>query len=94
VKNQQGRGRWTLAPSSDPVVLCFGVSSISSAGSGGKKMTRLVAILWKDQNGEDLTEYALLLVFLSFAAVSAMNSLAGGIKAAFSNAASVLNAAT
>jgi Flp pilus assembly pilin Flp len=57
-------------------------------------MTRVLAGLWKEQDGQDLTEYALLLVFLSFAAISAMNSLASGINAAFSNAASSLNAAT
>jgi Flp pilus assembly pilin Flp len=57
-------------------------------------MTRVLAGLWKDQEGQDLTEYALLLVFLAFAAISAMNSLATGINAAFSSAASSLNAAT
>jgi Flp pilus assembly pilin Flp len=57
-------------------------------------MMRIFAGLWKDQGGEDLTEYALLLVLVSLAAVSAMNSLASGIKAAFSNVASALNAAT
>jgi Flp pilus assembly pilin Flp len=69
------------------------ISKVESEGMK-MKMTRVLARLWKDQGGEDLTEYALLLVFLSFAAVSTMNSLAAGIKGAFGNAASALNAAT
>jgi Flp pilus assembly pilin Flp len=69
------------------------ISGVESEGMK-MKMTRVLAKLWNGQDGEDLTEYALLLVFLSLAAVSAMNTLAGGIKVAFSNAASSLNAAT
>lgn len=62
--------------------------------SEGAIMKCLVARLWANESGEDLTEYALLLVMLSLAAVSGMNSLANGIKGAFSNAAVSLNAAT
>ena len=46
--------------------------------------------LWKDDEGQDLVEYALLVVLISLAAVLAMNNLASGISDAFSNAAANL----
>jgi Flp pilus assembly pilin Flp len=55
---------------------------------------KLMAVLWSDESGQDLTEYALLLVMLSLVAIAGMNSLAGGIKNAFSSAAASLSAAT
>jgi pilus assembly protein Flp/PilA len=48
--------------------------------------------LWKEEEGQDLTEYALLLVLLSLAAVATLNTLATAIKNVFSNAAANLNA--
>jgi Flp pilus assembly pilin Flp len=48
---------------------------------------KLLKRLWQEQRGEDLTEYALLLVLLSLAAVSSLNTLANAINAAFSTAA-------
>jgi Flp pilus assembly pilin Flp len=48
---------------------------------------KLVKRLWQEQRGEDLTEYALLLVLLSLAAVSSLGTLASAINAAFSTAA-------
>jgi pilus assembly protein Flp/PilA len=50
--------------------------------------------LWKEEKGQDLTEYALLLVLIALAAVAAMNNLATSISGAFSNAAASLNTAT
>jgi pilus assembly protein Flp/PilA len=52
----------------------------------------LVMRLWKEEEGQDLTEYALLLVLLSLAAVATLNTLATAIKNVFSNAAANLNA--
>ena len=60
----------------------------------GTKVTRLAGMLWSQESGQDLTEYGLLLVFLTFSAVLAMNSLAAGIGAAFSKAAVSLHTAT
>jgi pilus assembly protein Flp/PilA len=48
--------------------------------------------LWKDEEGQDLVEYGLLLVLVSLAAVAAMSTLAIAISTAFGNAASNLNA--
>jgi pilus assembly protein Flp/PilA len=42
--------------------------------------------LWKDDQGQDLVEYALLVVLISLGAIAAMNNLASGISDAFSNA--------
>jgi len=47
--------------------------------------------LWKDEEGQDLTEYALLLVLLSLAAVASLSSLASAINGAFSTAVTNLN---
>jgi len=53
-------------------------------------MKLLMTRLWKEEEGQDLTEYALLLVLLSLAAVSALGTLANAINNAFSKAASNL----
>ncbi len=45
--------------------------------------------LWKEEEGQDLTEYALLLVLLSLAAVGSLSALATAINNVFSQA--VLN---
>jgi pilus assembly protein Flp/PilA len=42
--------------------------------------------LWKEQEGQDLTEYALLLVLLSLAAVASLGALATAINGVFSSA--------
>jgi pilus assembly protein Flp/PilA len=54
------------------------------------QMKDLMIRLWKDQSGQDLTEYALLLVLVALAAVTMMNTLANGIKNVYSNAAANL----
>jgi pilus assembly protein Flp/PilA len=53
-------------------------------------MKNLVLKLWKEDQGQDLVEYALLVVLISLAAVTAMQTLANGISDAFSNAAANL----
>lgn len=50
--------------------------------------------LWGDEQGQDLTEYALLVVLLALAAVIGMGQLAGAINNVFSAAASNLTANT
>ena len=37
----------------------------------------------KDESGQDLVEYALILAMIAFAAILGMNDLAGGINTAF-----------
>lgn len=43
--------------------------------------------LWEEEHGQDLVEYALLVVMISLGAVASMKSLASAISNAFSNAA-------
>lgn len=46
--------------------------------------------LWKEEEGQDTVEYALLLVLISLVAISAMSSVGTQVIAVFSNAASAL----
>ena len=48
-------------------------------------------MLWNEEEGQDLVEYALLVVLISLAAIVAMKNLASGISDAFSNAAANLS---
>jgi len=42
--------------------------------------------LWREEEGQDLIEYALLLVLLSLAAVASLSSLASAINSVFNTA--------
>ena len=50
--------------------------------------------LWFDEEGQDLTEYALLVVLLALAAVSGIQGLATAISSTFTNAATNLTTNT
>jgi pilus assembly protein Flp/PilA len=50
-------------------------------------MKNLMIRLWKEDEGQDLTEYALLLVLLSLAAVGTLGTLASAINSVFNQAA-------
>jgi pilus assembly protein Flp/PilA len=45
----------------------------------------------RDENGQDLIEYALVVALIAFAAVGAMQTLASDINSAFANIATNLN---
>ena len=49
-------------------------------------MKQLLARLWHEEEGQDLTEYALLLVLVALAAVGSLNGLATAINGTFNNA--------
>lgn len=55
-------------------------------------MKNLLVRLWKEEAGQDLTEYALLLVLIALGAVAAMGTLAKTINSVFGNAAASLAA--
>jgi pilus assembly protein Flp/PilA len=59
-----------------------------------KHMTNLLKRLWKEEEGQDLTEYGLLLVLVALAALASMGTLANAINNAFSRAASSLTSST
>jgi Flp pilus assembly pilin Flp len=50
--------------------------------------------LWKEEEGQDLTEYALLLVLIALAAIVVMSNLGSAINVVFSKGASALTSAT
>lgn len=57
-------------------------------------MKNMIMKLWKEEEGQDLVEYGLLVVLISLFAVVAMKGLANGISDAFSNATVQLTSAT
>ena len=54
-------------------------------------MKNLILKLHKDEAGQGLVEYALIIALIAFAAVVVMNSLATDINTAFSKIGSVLD---
>jgi Flp pilus assembly pilin Flp len=59
---------------------------------GGKNMKQLMKRLWSGEEGQDLTEYALLLVLLVLAAIGSLGAVATAINGVFANAVANLNA--
>ncbi len=57
-------------------------------------MTELLRRLWHDESGQDLTEYALLLVLIALSAIVGMNALAQAVSNVYGNTASNLSTAT
>jgi pilus assembly protein Flp/PilA len=56
-----------------------------------KTMKNLILKLHKNEAGQGLVEYALIIALIAFAAVVGMNTLAGDINLAFSKIGSVLD---
>jgi pilus assembly protein Flp/PilA len=54
-------------------------------------MRDLLPRLWKEDEGQDLTEYALLVVLLALAAIASMKKLASAVSSVFSNASASLS---
>lgn len=54
----------------------------------------LIAQRLKEESGQDLIEYALVVALIAFAATAGMNSLASGINTAFSTIANTLSSYT
>lgn len=50
--------------------------------------------LWEDEQGQDLVEYALLVILLALGIVASIRSLGSAVSDAFSNASSNLTVAT
>jgi Flp pilus assembly pilin Flp len=66
----------------------------SHFGIEGDEMTNLLARLWKDEKGQDLTEYALLLALLALGAITSVGAFARTINNVFSNATTSVQSAT
>jgi pilus assembly protein Flp/PilA len=54
-------------------------------------MKSLLKRLWKEESGQDLTEYALLLVLIALVAVAALQGLATAINTAYNRVTVSLN---
>lgn len=54
-------------------------------------MENFLIRLWREEEGQDLTEYALLLVLLVLAAVTTLSTLAVAINGVFTSATTNLN---
>ena len=59
-----------------------------------KTMKNLMKRLWLEEEGQDLTEYGLLLALVAVAAVASMNTLAKAIEGVFGSASSALTSAS
>ena len=55
-------------------------------------MKNLVVRLWKEEQGQDLTEYGLLLVLVAMAAIASMQTFASAISTVFGSASTSLTA--
>ncbi len=57
-------------------------------------MRKLLLRLWREEAGQDLVEYGLLIVLVALGAIVGMGTLATAINAAYSTAAANLTATT
>lgn len=57
-------------------------------------MKNLLMRLWKEEEGQDLVEYGLLVFLIALAAIASMKPLANAIQLVFNNAAASLTTAT
>ncbi len=57
-------------------------------------MKNVLMRLWKEEEGQDATEYALLLVLIALGAITVMSTLGQQINIVFSKGASVLTSAS
>lgn len=57
-------------------------------------MRGILRELWESEQGQDLTEYALLVVLIALAAITSMTALAKGIANVFNNAAANITVTT
>lgn len=87
----------------DCVVLLFSIGLFHAITTLFRKQTiskewgasmKLFQRLWIEEQGQDLVEYALLIVLVSLAAVVSMRSLARAISDAYSNATANFTSAT
>ena len=62
--------------------------------SRGNDMKNLLKRLWREEEGQDLVEYGLLVVLIALGAIIGMNALATDINAVFTSAGTTLNTTT
>lgn len=60
----------------------------------GETMKELMLRLWREEEGQDLTEYALLLVLIALAVAAVLPFFANALRTVFNNASSNLQTST
>jgi Flp pilus assembly pilin Flp len=55
-------------------------------------MKNLLKLLWQEEKGQDLTEYALLLALIALGAIASMKTIASTINGVYASAASKIAA--
>lgn len=76
----------------DPIVsLAF---SEAAKTNGRWRVMQAFKRLWREEKGQDLTEYALLLVLVALVAIASMNTLGTTISTVFANANANLTSAS
>jgi pilus assembly protein Flp/PilA len=58
---------------------------------GNNQMKNLLTRLWKEEEGQDLTEYGLLLLFIALVSIAVVTGLGSVVHNVFSNASSSLS---
>ena len=53
-------------------------------------MTQMILRFWREDEGQDLVEYALIVALVSVALIAALSAFRGGISTAFSEAVTAL----
>jgi Flp pilus assembly pilin Flp len=74
---------------------CLGRQGISDDNVNQKRRNNMLELMkkfMKDEEGQDLVEYALLLVFLALAAIAILPTLGSSVNKVFSQSNSALNA--
>ncbi len=54
-------------------------------------MKHLLSRMWKEEEGQDLTEYGLLLLFIALVSITVVQGLGSVVKNVFSNASASLS---
>ena len=83
---------WEAVVTYVPAVYLVMSVPITNLSAEGQQMKSQLKKLWYGTEGQDLTEYALLVVLIALAAIAAMTSLGSAISNVFSNAAGNLAA--
>lgn len=58
---------------------------------GNNPMKNVLMRLWKEEEGQDLTEYGLLLLFIALVSITVVKGLGSVVENVFSNASSSLS---
>jgi Flp pilus assembly pilin Flp len=60
---------------------------VGSGGAAATGMGNTLERLWQEEEGQDLVEYALVMVLIGLVSIAALNTVASSLMAAFTNAA-------